>query len=154
MKARMGRIRMDPFAGFQQYIVAGARFINSSANILMERDTPESRRLGVFQRTPRSVGENLFTNKFSPMARLAWDLANAKVIGGRRIGSFGENIDIGKSFANSFVPIFMEDMYELAKDEPDFFESIGIPPAVLFGVGMQVYEREQNEKEGFRFRKF
>ena len=156
MKSKMGRIRMDPFAGFQQYIVAAARFIQSAGNLAFQNQTPESRRLGIFQRTPRSIGENLLTGKFSPLASLAWDLANAKISNtGERTSRFGENISntqLIKNVGMSFVPIFIEDMYELYKKDPSFFESISIPPAVFTGVGMQIYDKEPNQGEFRRLR--
>jgi hypothetical protein len=142
-KSRFGENVVDPWAGFQQVIVATARFIAGEAN-------------GKPQTRAETVG-NFTVNKLSPMAALAYEIGSAKKFTGK--GQFedkyGQKKYLPAEVANSFVPMFVQDLITVFKTHPGLATQIGLDLASLTGMGVQNYPeaRTQQNRQKMKFRK-
>lgn len=126
-KSRIGNNVLDSWAGFQQPIVAASRLIKGS-----NASKPQSRWT--------TIG-NFGANKLSPFASLAYEVANAQSFsgGGNFKDKYGNKKYIPTEIMNSFVPMFMQDVTDVFKNDPSFSEQVGLDTASLFGVGVQNY---------------
>lgn len=139
MKARFGNNVLDPYGGFQQPIVAAARFISGESN-----GKPQSR---------TTTLENFSANKLSPMAALAYELASAQKWTGKPgefISRYGQKKNVSTEISNSFTPMFIQDVTDVFKNDPSFAEQVGLDTASLFGMGVQNYSEKKPNALGFR----
>lgn len=120
-KFRAGPIRVDPWAGFQQLATAAARVYSGASD-------PEEI-LPVLERFLRS--------KLAPFPGTAYSflMKDGRDIIGRQIGI--------KELATSFLPIFIQSLYEGAQ-EGLMGEALSTLPAEFFGLGSQVYNRPED----------
>lgn len=132
-KARFGNNVLDPWAGFQQPIVAASRLIEGS-----NASRPQTR---------TTTLENFGANKLSPMASLAYELASAKAFtgGGNYVSRYGQKKYIPTEIMNSFMPMFIQDVTDVFKNDPSFAEELGLDTASLFGMGVQNYAESTNK---------
>lgn len=131
-KIKIGNTRLDPAGGFQQYLVATHRLM--SGRYVSSRTGEEfTLGQGYQARTGKSVMEQFTTNKFHPVIKFAYDLANA---------SEHQPFSIGDRTAQMFVPLIVQDLLELAANDPELIP-IAMPP-VMFGMGTQTYEPGSN----------
>ncbi len=146
-KARFGTKLIDPWGGFQQYIVAAARFLAGKTDSAQ----PTSR---------LEIGGRFLANKESPAASLAHQLLTAKKFTGKSddpatAGNFtdqyGNKTNIQSEIGKRFLPIFVEDLMDLSKSEPGFADNIGLNSAMgaasLTGMAQNYPEKK---KLGFR----
>ena len=104
-KIRIGDFRLDPAAGFQQYLVAYARAFNGGST---------STTTGTFHRfgsgyqaqTQEDLAERFFVNKLNPVAKFAFDYYNA---------SEYNPFHIGDRTLQMFMPLAIQDAIELYK---------------------------------------
>lgn len=133
---------VDPYTGLQQIVVATARLITGQAN-----GRPQAR--------STTIG-NFAANKLSPAASLAYEVAGAKKFTGNGgfVDAFGQKRYLPAEIANSFVPMFVQDVRDVYRTDPSVFENIGLDAASFFGAGVQQYPETNTQKSQMRFRRF
>lgn len=154
-KVRIGNTRIDPYGGFQQYIVAANRLLAGAANSTlgnkdgMNLRTAASRTLGVGGRYP-----SMTENKLSPVAKFVDDMIFARPAEDTGSGSAMDVMNIphraiDAKIVNLFTPMMLQDLADLMKEDPRL-----IPLGILSsqGMGVQTYQpsSSQQNKTGFR----
>jgi hypothetical protein len=145
-KSRFGTKLLDPWGGLQQYVVGAARFLAGKT----DNSTPKSR---------IEIAGRFLAGKESPAASLAHTLLAAKKFTPEKgAGSFttqyGQQTSIQSEIGKRFIPMFIQDLGDLATSEPDFSENIGLNTALgaaaLLGMGVQNYPEKKTGKLGFK----
>lgn len=143
-KLRIGNTRIDPFGGFQQYIVAANRLLNpipgmgqrvKSSTTGKEFDlwNPEK----PFDPTHASVAGRFAQGKLHPTLAFAWNLlSGAKEMSGEPM-NFGTTNPFENAISQRFIPIVMQDIYETAQENPKLLP-ITVPLST-FGMSTQSY---------------
>lgn len=131
-KVRIGDFRLDPAGGFQQFLVAYARLYQGGAS---SSATGEFHKFGEgYQaQTAFDTGERMLANKLNPVAKFAWDLANA---------SQYNPFHVKDRTAQMFVPLIVQDFIEIQKEDPNLLMPWMIP--VIFGSGSQIYSKGES----------
>src|SRR5579863_4434069 len=145
-KSRLGTKLIDPWGGFQQYVVGAARFLAGKT----DSNTPTSR---------LDIAGRFLANKESPLASLAHTLLTAKKFTGNSLdpttaGNFtteyGQKTNIQSEVGKRFVPIFIQDIHDLATSDPKWSDNIGL--SAIMGVaslaGMSQSYPEKKPKLG------
>lgn len=144
-KLKIGESRLDPYGGFQQYIVAaqrlmphieslniGGRMKSTTTNREYDLGNPkfgESSRMDVMERFGRG--------KLNPVLGFAWSLLDKqKELSGKKMDLTTMN-PFENAVAQRFIPILIQDLYEVMTNEPRNAWMLG--PAA-FGMGHQQYE--------------
>ncbi len=147
-KSRFGKDVIDPWGGFQQYVVGAARFLAGKT----DSNTPTSR---------LEIAGRFMANKESPAASLAHTLLTAKkftgksddpVTSGNFINQYGQKSNIQSEIAKRFTPIFIQDMQELMSSEPKWSEDIGLT-AAMTSASLAGMSQNYTEKKKGLFRK-
>lgn len=153
LSSDFGKIRfgpnkvLDPMFGYQQIIVAAARFITGQNEV-----KPQSRldTLGNFAKS-----------KESPAASLAHEILGAKKFTepsnsvldrfsntGKFIDQYNKPTSVQRETVMRFIPMFTQDLYDLYSNEPRFSESVGLNialgAAAGVGVGVQGYKEKSS----------
>lgn len=177
-KVKIGNIRLDPWAGFQQYIVAANRILRPESwhtdlfQDAMSKINPINLAEGVldspgghmkstitghdYELGTLPVGSNRFDiaerfieSKTNPLISLATAILRGKDITGKKV-------DVPEQVANRFIPIFIQDLKQLATENPNMlpyrpegtqegsyseFHPENLPFAIpaWFGMGVQQY---------------
>lgn len=125
-KIRVGNTRLDPAAGFQQYLVAMARFMSgyNTQATTFRNPNPTMEELGTEYggKTRLDVVQDFAANKTHPVVKFAYDWANA---------SKYRPFDPADRTMELFIPMFVQDVYELMQEDP-----LLLPMAVPAGLGM------------------
>lgn len=131
-KMRFGDQVLDPYGGFQQYIVGANRFLQGKT---------DSQAKGAFQPTRMSIAENFGANKLSPIASLAYTILTSKTDSKTKKmeDRFGNEVNITKEIRDRFTPMFIQDMEELIATDPSVAKLIGIGVPTALGMGTQTY---------------
>jgi hypothetical protein len=127
-KIKIGNTRIDIMGGFQQYLrMAGqlisGQYVSSTTGKLFTLG-------GGYRALDRwEIALRQLESKFSPVASFAADWLKGKDIQGRPFS-------VPRGIAKRFIPMVMQDVYEIARDDPDL-----LPLSVLglFGTGLQTY---------------
>lgn len=147
-KSRFGTHLIDPWGGFQQYIVGAARFLAGKTDSSQPTNRAE-------------IAGRLLANKESPIASLAHTLLTSKFTGksddpataGNLTTQYGQKSSIQREIVQKFLPIFAQDLQDLATSQPDWSENIGLTAAMgaasLAGMSQDYPEK----KKGLQFRK-
>jgi len=153
-KARFGKKVIDPWGGFQQYIGAAARFL-AAAGVNLNIGPIEARKTGTLPETMGSVAGKFLKNKESPAASFAHDILFAKKFtgGGGYISQYGQPQTIQGQASKQFVPIFIQDLYNIMEDDPEWADSIGLT-AVMGGASLTGMAQEYPEPTTGRRMKF
>jgi hypothetical protein len=132
-KIRIGDTRIDPYGGFQQYIVAANKLITGkSTSTLSGRETDLT--AGQFGRPTRlDILQRFGESKLHPVVSFAVDLLRGRDFSGKPT-------EIPEAIARRVFPILIQDVFELATEEPDLLP-LAIPAA--FGMGIQTYGPER-----------
>lgn len=168
-KMKIGKVRVDPYAGFQQYIVAFNRLIRpsfakipgleggtntglvpfdeatgwlgqggqstTSSTTGMEYDlwNPSP---GPYDPNPLTIGARFLRGKAHPIVGFAWSLWGGKTeLSGEKMNLTTIN-PMENSIMQRFIPILMQDIYELAQTDPRLLP-LAVP--ATFGMGVQSY---------------
>ena len=127
-KIRIGNTRIDIMGGFQQYIRTAAQFATGQ---IKSTTTGEIAKVGEGYKPPTRLGlvSRGLEYKLAPVATFAVALLRGR-------GVFGEELSIPNEIAKRFIPMVMQDVIELAREDPDL-----LPVAILglFGTGVQSY---------------
>jgi hypothetical protein len=134
-KITIGDTRIDIMGGFQQYIRTAVQFITGE---MISTTTGKVTKTGEGYK-PISRGEILgrgLEYKLAPVASFAVGIYRGR-------SAFGGPFDIPEEIGKRFVPMVMQDVIDLAKEDPEL-----LPLATLgfFGTGLQTYKAK--EKEG------
>jgi len=90
--------------------------------------------------TPTSVLRRFGYQKLHPSIQLAGTLLN-------RQDDAGNPISIPEEVAEAFIPMVVQDMYELYKEDPSLIPVLALP--TVFGAGTQVHEDRPSQSLGF-----
>jgi hypothetical protein len=148
-KSRFGTKLIDPWGGFQQYVVGAARFLAGKT------DSPQpANRL--------EIAGRFLANKESPALSLAHNLLTAKKFEGRNpdepfsgggfTTQYGEKTSIQSQIGKQFIPIFIQDLHDLMTTEPEWSENIGLT-AAMTGASLAGMAQDYPEKKKLQFRK-
>ena len=154
-KVRFGNKVLDVYGGFQQPIVAAARFLAGRTN---------SRKQDRF-----TTALNFGANKLSPMASLAYELSKAQKFTGKSQGGmtsgdgsilpqaggytdqYGNDKFLTEELEKKFLPILTQDLFALATEDPGFAESVGLNSVLAgmaaIGAGVQDYPEQSNARK-------
>ena len=132
-KIKVGNTRYDPLAGFQQYIVLAARLITKKTK---SSTTGKVTRLGEKYGGPTrlSTAYRFIENKQSPAMSFVTTFLKGKT-------ASGEKLKLSDEVASRFVPMMMQDMYDLYKEEGA--EGIPLVTPAIFGIGVQTYGKRK-----------
>ena len=133
-KIKIGNFRLDPGAGFQQYLVATHRLVTGHVTSSASgKDSVLGR--GYKADTAGDVGQRFLANKLHPVMKFGWDLAHA---------SERQPFPVLDRSLQMFIPLVAGDLIDLWKEDPTLLPFI-IPTAM--GMSSQVYDRgETNSK--------
>lgn len=149
-KAKIGNTRLDPFAGFQQPVVAAARFIRGKETSVngKEYDLNTSK----FPNPTRgSVIGNFARSKESPIAQFIDDLMQGdQAFKPSGLGAKISNNDISARAINLVTPMLVNDMIDLKKENPDLLPGITLAMLATFGDSLQTMNPAK-PKSAFRF---
>ena len=143
-KIRVGNIRIDPFGGFQQYVVAANRLVQGKTKSSV---TGSEYKLGEkFGRPTRlDVIGRFGESKLNPVISFVTGILRGKDF-------TGQPFNIPEEIASRFVPIFIQDLKQLITENPNLipnaknylreFHPENLPFALpsMFGAGVQNYE--------------
>lgn len=132
--------RIDAYGGLQQYIVAAMKLIKGeSTSSISGKTTPFGS--SPLAQTRLSTIMDAARNRLSPIGTFITDLLAGSTSVGDPIKTKSQ---IAGDAAKQFVPMVLEDLYSLAKDDPKM-----LPTELLsiLGVGVQAYDKPTNKGE-------
>jgi hypothetical protein len=133
-KIKIGSTRIDVAGGFLQYVrLLGQLFTKK----IVSSTSGKVMTLGEGYK-PLSLADiimRFFEMKEAPIFSFITGLLKQK-------SPQGEPFNVKKEIAMRFVPMVVQDIYDLAKENPSL---LGISPLGLFGFGMQTYESSPEE---------
>lgn len=167
-KIKIGNTRIDPWAGFQQYVVTANRLLRPSWAKVPGMDKVNTGLLPVdmtagflghggqqtssstsgktfdlwnpktpFQPTHKSIAERFAVGKANPIFGFAYAMYNGrKEMSGEKMNFTTPNL-MENSIAQRFMPIIMQDVYQLSKTNPSLLPIV--LPAAFLGMGSQTY---------------
>lgn len=130
-KIRFGDTRLDTFGGDQQYAVAATRLLSGQSTSSVSGKTTDLTSGKFGQQTRASVASRFFTNKLAPVPSFIWAWMEGTEFD-------GTPFDAKQALLSRTVPIVMQDLMELAEEDPALLPLI-IPAAG--GMGVQSYGR-------------
>lgn len=127
-KIIIGNTRLDIWGGFQQYVRMAGQVISGE---LVSSSTGRLTTLGEGYRPLNRLDILIrqLESKEAPIASFASTLAKGKSF-------LGEELDIPKEIANRMIPMVVQDIYELAQENPKLLPLAILP---LHGTGLQTY---------------
>lgn len=144
-KVKFGNTRIDPGAGFLQYLVNGYRIINKET---MNNKGEVKLFDGKFNSpSVKEVVQKFLENKLSP----TFALGNKAMEG---YDPKGREYNMPAEMAKTYIPMFLQDVYDVMQQDPDAaglldnLNGLGMPedkgalaavPASFFGMGSQTY---------------
>lgn len=133
-KTKIGNTRLDPFAGFLQYIVPAAKLLRNQSTSTMSGKTTE---LGSSFVAPTkfSILDNLRRTKMAPVASFIEDYLRGK-------DASGKPFEANNAIATRIIPMLLQDIYALYKDDPNSLP-LAIPASL--GMGIQTYDQPSNQ---------
>lgn len=135
-KAKIGNVRLDPFGGFQQYIVAASRLISGQSKSPNSGDMTDLTE-GAFGRPTRlDIVGRFAESKANPIVGLGMAFLRGKEITGEPFSLPSVDSPLKNSIANRFLPMFVQDVRDLAEEDPALIP-LAIPSA--FGMSNQVF---------------
>jgi hypothetical protein len=122
---------MDVAGGFLQYIRLASQLLTNTTVTGAGKVRPLGE--GYKPTTRLDVLGRFVATKEAPVASFVTDWMRGTTL-------FGEKFDLPKAVGQRFVPMAMQDIYDIAKDDPEL-----LPLAVpgIFGVGVQTYTTPQ-----------
>lgn len=164
-KLKIGNVRVDPYAGFQQYVVAANRLLNPMGpSTGFEGGTPLTRgqmvtsstsgnEYDLWNQEPGPYDPNSLTvaarfgrGKLHPVLGFAASLfGGMKDMAGKEL-NFSTMNPMENALSQQFIPLVAQDLYELAQDpdaSPELKALLSLGP--VFGMGVQTYQPEDFE---------
>jgi hypothetical protein len=125
-KIQLGKVRIDPWGGHQQYIVAFSRMSRAFNRQVMQGKKPE------FNNSMWDIADRFRRSKEHPSAGFAEDMMRGRDFRGKRV-------EYPQSIIDLYTPMIAEDIRKLAKEDPSLLPVV--IPAEMFGMGVQVQDR-------------
>jgi hypothetical protein len=66
------------------------------------------------------------------------------------IDAYGNKKYMNTEIMRGFMPMFIQDVTDVFKNDPSFAEQVGLDTASLFGMGVQNYPASSQKKSVFR----
>ena len=128
-KIKVGDTRYDPWGGFQQYLVLASRLISGQ---MVSSTTGKEFTLGEgYKPTTRfDIIQRFFESKEAPVISFITALLRGQT-------SMGEKINLPVEVVDRFIPMMVQDMYDLYRENGLPGIAMAIPG--IFGVGSQTY---------------
>lgn len=135
-KTKIGNTRLDPFAGFLQYIVPAAKLLRNQSTSTTSGKTTE---LGSSFVAPTkfSILDNLRRTKMAPVASFIEDYLRGK-------DASGKPFEANNAIVTRIIPMLLQDIYALYKDDPNSLP-LAIPAGL--GMGIQTYDQPSNQSQ-------
>jgi hypothetical protein len=129
-KIKVGNTRYDIFGGFQQYIRFATQMLTGET---VSTTTGKVTKLGQGYKptTRKDVLTQFAEYKTAPVLSFALALLEGQDFAGKPL-------NVPKEVALRFVPLVIQDMYDLMQEE-DFITGLGMTIPGIFGVGVQTY---------------
>lgn len=156
MKARIGNTRLDPNAGLQQYIVAAARLIKGETTSISGKTSKLGTgvmpsKLGLVAGIGNKYNPSLMESKFSPIAGFIDTLASGRTYSPGGLANKLYPNDLNKArLVNQISPMYIDDLIDLKKEDPDLLPGISLATLAAFGDSLQTMD-EPKPKSAFRF---
>jgi len=139
LKLKIGNTRIDMLGGVQQYMRAAGQLITGK---YVSSTTGKVVTLGEGYRplTRLEIALRFGESKLSPIASFATTLLKGQDFEGKEIS-------VPKEIGKRFVPMVIQDVYDLATEDPEL-----LPVSLLgvFGVGLQTYKPRSRLKGGIK----
>lgn len=132
-KIKVGNVRLDPYAGFQQYAVAASKLVSGQAKATKSGDVYDLGGTPISD-TRFDVLERFGINKLHPMAGFIVAMMKGKE-------PTGQKFDMPQSLIDRYVPMIMGDLYEIAQEDPSLLPVFG--PLSAVGMGTQVHQERK-----------
>lgn len=130
-KIKIGNTRIDPYAGFQQYVVLANRLLQGrTKSSISGREYNLGEEFG--RPTRLDVLGRFAEGKLHPVLSFATGLLRGKDF-------TGQPFDVPQELANRVMPIIVQDIIELANEDPKLLP-LAIPASL--GMGIQSYESQ------------
>ena len=134
-KIKVGNTRYDIWGGFQQYYRFLSQIITGE---MISSTTGVKKTLGEgYKATTRwDVLQNFVGGKLAPLPSFVVTLLKGK-------GMFGKELDVPKEVGIRFVPMVIQDFYDIYKERGAKYLAMALP--AVFGVGVQTYGADASE---------
>lgn len=131
-KMIIGNTRIDILGGFQQYLRMAGQLISGE---YVSSTTGKIVTLGEGYRplTRADIVRRQIESKFSPIMSFANSLLKGKTFAGK-------DISVPKEVGLRFVPMVIQDAYDIMEDDPSLLPAGGL---AIFGVGVQTYKGKE-----------
>jgi len=130
-KLKIGDTRLDPYGGFQQYIVAASRLVTGQSKSPVTGRTTDLTGGQFGRSTRKDIVQRFGEGKLHPAVSFVVAILEGKDFA-------GQPTSVPKEVATRFTPIMLQDLYELAQEDPQLIPFM-MPPAV-FGMGSQTFQ--------------
>jgi hypothetical protein len=116
-KIRFGSTRVDPFDGYQQYLVAASRIAMGQSTSSITGKTSDLTHPKFGGQTRKDVAERFVANKLAPVPSFVWSWMAGKDFD-------GTPFDAKVAMAKRITPIVAQDLYDIWKDDPSIAPNI------------------------------
>lgn len=138
-KIKIGDTRLDPFGGFQQYIVFLSRMALQSAKSSTSGEVYSLRERGFGRPSLATTAGRFAESKIHPTLGFGWSYLKGETFN-------GEPFHVGPEILKLFIPMFIEDVYDISTHNPNLIPIVA--PAAWFGMSTQSYnEWDRDEAE-------
>lgn len=132
-KLKIGNTRYDILGGFQQYVKLAAQLITGE---VVSSTTGRTITLGEGYKplTRKEIVLRFFENKTSPIASFLIGLMTGQT-------ATGEDVDVPTEIINRFLPMVVQDLYDISQEKGAEGLLYGLP--AIFGTGVQTYGKQE-----------
>ncbi len=139
MKLKLGNTRIDPWGGFQQYLVAPYKILSGrSVSTTTDKESDLDNPKGPYGQTRLDVSFKFLRSKLNPVMGFVWSMFdNMTEANGKKMDMSNPN-PFDNAIGQRFIPMMMQDLYAVMQDDPSLLPVTF--PASLFGMGVNTYE--------------